>query len=128
MKFFQVVSRLALLALATAAFVGLTAIYGRSAPSPLPDAIWREGRDHRPSAPEVAAFPEFVGEFMVLAIVGVGGRVVLRLRLSPASRSEGQLILLGLHRESKTFKPSVFHNWPPVQLDPRRNVTLSSRM
>jgi hypothetical protein len=71
---------------------------------PLPSPQWRAGRGHRASAPEVAKFPELVGEGIVLAIFAVGGRVVLRLRLSPASRSEGQPILLDLRSEAKTAK------------------------
>jgi hypothetical protein len=101
MKFPRVVSRLALLSLVAAAFAALTAIYGGSVRSPLPKPQWRAAKRHLPSAPEFGAFPGLVGEFMVVVIFGVGGRIVLRLRLSPASRSEGQPILLGLHRESK---------------------------
>jgi hypothetical protein len=104
MKIVRVLSRLALLSLAAAAFAGLTEIYCGSARPPLPDPQWRDERGHRPSAPDVGRFPEFVGEGMILAIYAVAGRTVFRLRLSPASRSEGQPILLGLHRETKTAK------------------------
>ena len=106
MKFVRVISRLAPLSLAAAAFAGLTEIYGGSVPPPLPNPQWRAGRRHRPSAPEVGKFPELVGEGMVLAIYAVAGRIVLRLRLSPASRGEGQPILLGLYQEAKTAKSS----------------------
>ncbi len=104
MKFILVLSRLALLSLAAAGFAGLTGIYGGSVRPPLQDPQWRAGRDHRPSAPEVGQFPELIGEGMVLVIYAVAGRIVLRLRLSPASCIEGQLILLGLHQETKTAK------------------------
>jgi hypothetical protein len=104
MRFIRVLSRLALLSLVAAAFAGMTGIYGGSVRSPSPDAQWRVGRDHRPSAPEVRLFPEFVGEGMIVAVFAAGGRIVFRLRLSPPSRSEGQPILLGLHKEAKTAK------------------------
>jgi hypothetical protein len=104
MRFIRVLSRLAPLSLVAAAFAGLTGIYGGSVRSPLPDPQWRAGRDHRPSAPEVLLFPEFVGEGMIVAIFAVGGRIVFRLRLSPPPHSEGQPILLGLHQEAKTAK------------------------
>ncbi len=99
MKFVRVLPRLALLLLVVAAFVGLTRIYGSLVTYPLPDPGWRAWRQHRPSAPQVGRFPELLGEGMVFAIYAVAGRIVLRLRLSPASRSEGHLILLGLHKE-----------------------------
>jgi hypothetical protein len=96
-KLVGIVSRLALLSLVATAFVGLTGIYGGSARPPLPNPQWQAGREHRPSAPQVSQFPEFIGEGMVLAIYAVAGRITFRLRLSPVSRSEGQPILLNLH-------------------------------
>lgn len=104
MRFIRVLSRLALLSLIAAAFAGLTGIYGGSVQSPLPDPQWRAGRDHRPSAPEVRLFPEFIGEGIIVAVFAVGGRIIFRLRLSPPSRTEGQPILLGLRQEAKTAK------------------------
>jgi hypothetical protein len=107
MKFVRVLSRLALLSLAAGAFAALTGIYGASARSPLPDRQWRGGREHRPSGPEAGRFPELTGEDIVLATYAVAGRILLRLRLSPASRSAGQPISLGLHQEAKTAKSLV---------------------
>lgn len=104
MKFARVLSRLALLLLAAAIFAGLTEIYGGSVRLPLPDPQWRAAREHRASAPEMGGFPEFVGECMLPTIFALAGRIVLRLRLSPASRSEGQPILLGLQQEAKAAK------------------------
>jgi hypothetical protein len=97
-----VLLRLALLSLAAAAFAALTGIYGRSVRPPLPNPRGRAASRHRPSAPEAGLFPEFVGEGMIVAIFAVGGRILFQLRLSPASRSEGQPILLDLHQEAKT--------------------------
>jgi hypothetical protein len=104
MKLVRALSRLALLSLAAAAFVGLTAIYGGSVRLPLPNPHWTAVRGHRPSTPEASQFPEFAASGIVLAIFAVGGRVVLRLRLSPVSRSKGQPILLDLHEDPKTVK------------------------
>jgi hypothetical protein len=107
MKFIRVLSRLALLLLAAAAFAGLTRIYGGSVWPSSPDPQWRAGRRHRPSAPEVGQFPELIGEGMVVVIYAVAGRIVFRLRLSPASRNEGQPISLGLHRGTKDCQTMV---------------------
>jgi hypothetical protein len=96
-KLVRVLSRLALLSLAAAAFVGLTGLYGGAVRPPLPNPSVQAEKRHRPSAPQVSLFPEFVGEAWVLAIYAVGGRLVFRLRLSRVSRSEGQPILLDLH-------------------------------
>lgn len=98
MKLVRLLSRLALLSLAAAAFVGLTGLYGSSVRLPLPNPHWQAARRHRPPAPHLSTFPEFVGEGVVLAVYAVAGRIVLRLRLSPVSPSEGQVILLNLHR------------------------------
>jgi hypothetical protein len=97
-KLVRTLSRFAFLSLAAAAFVGLTQIYGDSVRPPAPDPRWQAGREHRPSAPKVSKFPEFIGEGAVLAIFAVAGRITFRLRLSPVSRSQGQPILLNLHR------------------------------
>ena len=106
MKLIRVVARIAVVFLAAAAFVALTRAYARSVQVPLPDPGWRGERAHRPSAPELHKFQELVGEVVIVAIYAVAGRIVLRLRLSPASRSEGQPILLGLHKAGKTAKSS----------------------
>jgi hypothetical protein len=97
-KLVRLLSRLALLSLAAAAFVELTGIYGGSARPDLPDPQSQAERRRSPSAPQVNQFLEFVGEGIVLAVYAVAGRTVLRLRLSPVSRGKGQPILLNLHR------------------------------
>lgn len=110
MKIVRVLSRLAPLLLAAAAFAGLTGIYGGSVRPPLPDPQWRDWRRHRPAAPKVGHFPELIGEVMIVAIYAVAGRIVLRLRLSPASRGEGQRILLGLDSSRQVC---------PIMVDPK---------
>jgi hypothetical protein len=103
-KLVRLLSRLALVSLAAAAFVGLTGIYGGSVRPPLPNPRWQEERRHRPSAPLVSQFPEFFGGGVELALYALAGRIVFRLRLSPVSHSERQPILLNLHRERRTAK------------------------
>jgi hypothetical protein len=95
-KLVRVLSRLALLSLTAAAFAGLTEIYGSSVRYPLPDPIVQAERQHRPSEPKVSQFPEFIGYVLLFVFWAGIGRLGLRLRLSPMSRSEGQLNLLKL--------------------------------
>jgi hypothetical protein len=106
MKLIWVIARIAVLSLVAAAFVALTQTYADSVRVPLPNLGWRTERAHRPSAPELGKFPELLGEGLVVATYAVAGRIVLRLRLSSKPRSEGQPILLGLHREAKPAKSS----------------------
>jgi hypothetical protein len=103
-KSFRVLSRLAILALAAAALVGLTGIYGGSRPPALPSANWQAERQHRPSAPQASDIQDVVGNCVVLAVFAFAGRVIFRLRLSPVSRSrsERQLIVLDLQRKRGT--------------------------
>jgi hypothetical protein len=97
MRLFRLLSRLILLSLAAAAFAGLTEFYGSSVPPSLPYLRYREMHGHRPASPRGSQFLEFVRAGVEFAVFAVGGRIALRLRLSPTSRSEGQPILLGLN-------------------------------
>jgi hypothetical protein len=97
-KLLRVLSRIALLSLAAAGFVGLTGIYGSSARTPSPEPVAQAERQHRPSEPELSQFPEFIGYVFFLVFWAGIGRVGLRLRLSPASPNERQLISLNLQR------------------------------
>jgi len=105
MKLVRVLSRLALLSLAAAAFVGLTKIYGDSARPPLLYPGFPAKFRHPPPAPRASEFTELVRYSIAFAIFAVGGRLAFRLRLNPASPSEGQPILLGLHRGRQDFQP-----------------------
>jgi hypothetical protein len=91
----RLLSKIALLSQSAAALVWLTYVYGGPVKvRPIPG--WQTERRHRPSAPDVAQFPEFIGYiFLVFFFAGIG-RVALRLRLSPPPRNEGQPISLGL--------------------------------
>jgi hypothetical protein len=102
MKVVRLLSRVALLSLMAAAFAVLTRLYGDSVRPVLPDQQWRTERAHRPSAPEVSRFPEVIGEGLIVAIYAVLGRIVFRLRLSPASRGAGDLLLLRFQQERRT--------------------------
>jgi hypothetical protein len=105
----RVLSRLALLSLAAAGFVGLTGIYGGLVRVPLPDPRSQAERLHRPSAPDINVFLEFIGDGTLLALYAYAGRIIFRLRLSPVSRSEGQPISLDFRcerRHSKRFQES----------------------
>ncbi|HXU19696.1 MAG TPA: hypothetical protein VN788_03840 [Verrucomicrobiae bacterium] len=106
MKLVRVLSRLVVLLAAAGAFVGLTAMYydssphgpdSRDWPTPTDFAQWQAEIRHQPSAPEVGYFSEFAGTAIILAIFVWMGRMLFRLRLNPAPRNEGQLILLGLY-------------------------------
>jgi hypothetical protein len=118
MKLARVLVRLVLLSLVAAGFVGLTALYGGSdRPSAASDPVWQNGRDHRPSAPQVGYFSEFVGEGLLLVFFAATGRIVLRLRLNPVPRYEGQPVLLDLHRsrpDSLNSSPSRAGPTPPI--------------
>jgi hypothetical protein len=94
-KFARFLLRIGLLSLAAAAIVWLTAIYGGPVKvRPIPD--WQRERRHRPRAPEFSQFPELIGYVLLVVFFAGIGRIALRLRLSPASRNEGQPISLGL--------------------------------
>jgi len=103
-KLLRVLSRLALLSLAAAAFAGLTRIYAGSVRPPVPDPNFQVERLHRPSAPQLSRFPGFVAAGMVVALFALAGRIIFRLRLSSVSRRDGRPILLNLHQERQTPK------------------------
>jgi hypothetical protein len=109
-KVVRVLSQLALLSVAAAALVGLTELYSGSARPPLPDPSTQAERRHRPSAPQISLFGEFLADGTVLAIYALAGRLIFRLRLSPAPRAKGQSISLDLHRERRT-KFGVAHRF-----------------
>ena len=100
MKFARVLARLALLSLAAAVFIGLTQVYAGSVQPPrFPERFRRVRRNNRPSDPQPGRFPSFLGEGLVVAVIAVAGRIVFRLRLTPAPRGEEQVILLDLGRD-----------------------------
>jgi len=100
MKFVRLFSRLALLSLAAAAFVGLTEIYVGSTRPPFMSPQDQAARLHRPPGPQIDGILEFAGESTALALFAAGGRIVFRLRLSGRSPSQERLISLNLRRVS----------------------------
>jgi hypothetical protein len=96
-KLARLLLRIALLSLAATAFVGLTGIYGSSARPTLPNPLSQAERRHRPAAPNVSEFPEFVAGVVEVALFALMGRIVFRIRLSSVPRSEEKLIFLDLH-------------------------------
>jgi len=94
----RVLVRLALLSLAAAVFAGFTGIYGSLVRTPVSNPMGRAERQHRRSEPEVTQFPEFIGYVFLFVFWAGIGRIALRLRLSPVSRSEVEPISLNLQR------------------------------
>jgi|HubBroStandDraft_6_1064221.scaffolds.fasta_scaffold1965691_1 hypothetical protein len=101
MKFVRLLSRIFILLSASAAFVGATDIYGRSAQinpiflNPLENAE----RLHQPSAPEIGYFSQFMGYTLFFIMCTLAARTLFRMRLNPAPRGEGHPVLLDLHQK-----------------------------
>jgi hypothetical protein len=104
MKLLRMLSRLALVSLAAAVFVGLTDLMEVQCGPPLPNSDWQEEQRHRPDAPDLSKFPEFIAGGMAVVLLTFVGRIFLRLRLSPVSHSEGQLISLDLRGRRQSPK------------------------
>lgn len=98
MKPARLLARVALVLLAAAVFIGLTQFYAGSMRPGSVNAYRRALRRHRPSEPQLSRFPSFLGAGMLFALIAVAGRLVFRLRLSPASQNEDRVILLDLHQ------------------------------
>jgi hypothetical protein len=111
-------SRLALLLIVAAAFIGWRTTYvSLVLHFMLANAHWRVAlQDSRPSAPDVAYFPDFVYRAGLLALFCIAGRLVFRLRLTSVPRGEGP-VLLDLRREgqrSLTSSPTPSDASPPT--------------
>ena len=104
MRVGRVISRLAILLIVGAAFVGLSAVYLRSADPLMPNARGQWEIRHQPSAPGVGYVVDFVGYAILLAMFAWLGRMLFRLRLNPAPRNEGKPILLALHETRRELE------------------------
>ena len=86
MKVIRTLVRIAMIAAAGAVFMGLTVLYAHSIRPPVfrfnPRIFTRE---RRPPEPRLNAVPKFVGECLLFALITVGGRNLLRLRLEERS-------------------------------------------
>jgi len=76
----KVLGRIAMIALAAAIFVGLTGMYADSI-RPHRNRHGETERRRRPSEPRLQSWTNFLGQFVVMALIAIGGRTVLRLRL-----------------------------------------------
>jgi hypothetical protein len=76
----KLLRRIAMIALAAGLFVGLTGIYADSI-GPHRNRHGETERRRRPSEPRLQSLPNFLGQFVVMGLIVIGGRMVLRLRL-----------------------------------------------
>ncbi len=80
----RILARLAIIAVAAALFIGLTAVYASTIRPPANRrGEYREFRDRRrrPAGPKLSALPNFLVEGSVVAMIAIAGRMALRLRL-----------------------------------------------
>jgi hypothetical protein len=96
MRLVRLMSRILILLLAATALIGLEEVYSRSA-YPLTNPRLDAERRHQPSAPEVGYISQFIGYALFLTMCALGGRLVFRMRLNPAPRTDGHPLLLDLH-------------------------------
>jgi hypothetical protein len=76
----KLMGRIAMIALAAAIFVGLTGMLADSI-HPHRNRHGETERRRRPSEPRLDRLPNFLGQFVLMALIVIGGRTVLRLRL-----------------------------------------------
>jgi hypothetical protein len=92
MRLMRVFLRLGGLSLAAGVVIILTWIYGGMRQSPSTDLQERTVRQNRPPWPDAVESLTILADGVELILYAVIGRTVLRLRLSPSSRSERELI------------------------------------
>lgn len=86
MKAIRTLARIGIIAAAAAVFVGLTGLYAHSIRPPVFRFRPRMfARERRPPEPRLRALPGFMGECFLFALITVGGRKLLRLRLGDRS-------------------------------------------
>jgi hypothetical protein len=77
----QMPGRVATIAIAAAVFAGFTGIYSRAIRRPINAQGERRGLRRRSPEPRLSAFPVFVRQCGVFALIAWAGRKALRLRL-----------------------------------------------
>jgi hypothetical protein len=87
MIFLRLSCRAAILLLAAAAFVGLTAAYAASARYRVPGPQEQTARRSRPPRPQAGELPSIAGEGVLLAFYAVMGRLVWRRVHTPPRRA-----------------------------------------
>lgn len=75
----KTVGRVALIAIAAAMLCWMTGAYAATGPGS--HRYHERNRTVRPSEPDMRRLPNFVGQFVLVGLIAVGGRVILRLRL-----------------------------------------------
>ena len=80
----RLAARVGLLMIVAAAFVWLGSFMAHGV---LPGPGGWERRVNRPAWPRANRWPSFVGEFVLFGTIAVGGRLILRLRLTERARS-----------------------------------------
>jgi hypothetical protein len=81
MKLVRIGTRMGAILVAASLFIALTTIWARSIrPKPLDGRPRLERR--RPAAPAIGKFSNFLGHGILFALISLGGRKVLRLRLT----------------------------------------------
>jgi hypothetical protein len=71
-----------MIALAAALFAGLTGMYADSIRRDQGHRASPTELRRRPSQPHLDRLPNFLGQFVVIGLIALAGRVVLRLRLA----------------------------------------------
>jgi hypothetical protein len=96
----KLLARIAMILAVAAIFVQLTTLYADFRPRS-PRLRFERERQRRPSQPQWNRLPSFLGEFVVVGLIAVGGRKILRLRLAEStSRSDSPSSLR--YRESQS--------------------------
>lgn len=86
MKAIRTLTRIGLIAAAAVIFMALTGLYAHSIrPPEFRFGPRRFGREHRAPEPRLSALPGFAGKCFLFAMIAVGGRKLLRLRLEDRS-------------------------------------------
>lgn len=80
----KLLARIAMIMAVAAVFVQLTALYADFRPRS-PRLRFEMERTRRPSEPQWNRLPSFLGEFVVVGLIAVGGRKLLRLRLTEST-------------------------------------------
>lgn len=77
----RIPGRIAMIAMAAVVFAGFTGIYSRAIRRPINAQGERRGLRRRSPEPRLSAFPVFVRQCAVFALIAWAGRKALRLRL-----------------------------------------------
>ena len=88
----RIVTRVAIIALAAAMFVGITGLLANFQ-APDRHSRFELERRRRPSEPQWNRLPSFLGEFVLIGVIAAAGRTILRLRLAANEPSDSRTSL-----------------------------------